>query len=135
LLTAEIELTPIISDTDYLELTPVVLQFLTDRRNRTDTDFTDTDFTSGHDPVGSDHSRGPPIASRGVVSSTPRIAQEVLMTLLETRTTAQLNTQDLGSRRRAPGHPPLQLLAYHVARLKKCDIDKMRNLAKSVTVE
>ena len=30
---------------------------------------------------------------------------------------------------------PLQLLAYHVARLKKCDIDKPRNLAKSVTVE
>jgi glucosamine--fructose-6-phosphate aminotransferase (isomerizing) len=30
---------------------------------------------------------------------------------------------------------PLQLLAYHVARLRKCDIDKPRNLAKSVTVE
>ncbi len=30
---------------------------------------------------------------------------------------------------------PLQLLAYHVARLKECDIDKPRNLAKSVTVE
>ena len=30
---------------------------------------------------------------------------------------------------------PLQLLAYHVAMLKKCDIDKPRNLAKSVTVE
>ena len=30
---------------------------------------------------------------------------------------------------------PLQLLAYHVASLKKCDIDKPRNLAKSVTVE
>ena len=30
---------------------------------------------------------------------------------------------------------PLQLLAYHVALLKKCDIDKPRNLAKSVTVE
>jgi len=30
---------------------------------------------------------------------------------------------------------PLQLLAYHVARLKGCDIDKPRNLAKSVTVE
>ena len=30
---------------------------------------------------------------------------------------------------------PLQLLAYHVAVLKKCDIDKPRNLAKSVTVE
>ena len=30
---------------------------------------------------------------------------------------------------------PLQLLAYHVASLKGCDIDKPRNLAKSVTVE
>ena len=30
---------------------------------------------------------------------------------------------------------PLQLLAYHVASLKSCDIDKPRNLAKSVTVE
>jgi len=30
---------------------------------------------------------------------------------------------------------PLQLLAYHVALLKDCDIDKPRNLAKSVTVE
>ena len=30
---------------------------------------------------------------------------------------------------------PLQLLAYHVASLKKSNIDKPRNLAKSVTVE
>ena len=30
---------------------------------------------------------------------------------------------------------PLQLLAYHVALIKNCDIDKPRNLAKSVTVE
>jgi glutamine---fructose-6-phosphate transaminase (isomerizing) len=30
---------------------------------------------------------------------------------------------------------PLQFLAYHVATLKNCDIDKPRNLAKSVTVE
>jgi glucosamine--fructose-6-phosphate aminotransferase (isomerizing) len=30
---------------------------------------------------------------------------------------------------------PLQLLAYHMADLKGCDIDKPRNLAKSVTVE
>jgi glucosamine--fructose-6-phosphate aminotransferase (isomerizing) len=30
---------------------------------------------------------------------------------------------------------PLQLLAYHVARMRGCDIDKPRNLAKSVTVE
>lgn len=30
---------------------------------------------------------------------------------------------------------PLQLLAYEIARLRGCDIDKPRNLAKSVTVE
>ncbi len=30
---------------------------------------------------------------------------------------------------------PLQLLAYHVARLRGCDVDKPRNLAKSVSVE
>ena len=30
---------------------------------------------------------------------------------------------------------PLQLLAYHVAKENKCDIDKPKNLAKSVTVE
>lgn len=30
---------------------------------------------------------------------------------------------------------PFQLLAYHVAKLRGCDIDKPRNLAKSVTVE
>ncbi len=30
---------------------------------------------------------------------------------------------------------PLQLFAYHVADMKECDIDKPRNLAKSVTVE
>ncbi len=30
---------------------------------------------------------------------------------------------------------PLQLFAYHVAVMKSCDVDKPRNLAKSVTVE
>ena len=30
---------------------------------------------------------------------------------------------------------PLQLFAYHHAHLRGCDIDKPRNLAKSVTVE
>src|SRR5690606_36151045 len=30
---------------------------------------------------------------------------------------------------------PLQLLAYHRAVLRGCDVDKPRNLAKSVTVE
>ena len=30
---------------------------------------------------------------------------------------------------------PLQLLAYYIADLRGCEIDKPRNLAKSVTVE
>ncbi|MBD3317476.1 MAG: glutamine--fructose-6-phosphate transaminase (isomerizing) [Chitinivibrionales bacterium] len=30
---------------------------------------------------------------------------------------------------------PLQLLAYHIAAIRKCEIDQPRNLAKSVTVE
>ncbi|GAA3654767.1 glutamine--fructose-6-phosphate transaminase (isomerizing) [Asaccharospora irregularis] len=30
---------------------------------------------------------------------------------------------------------PMQLLAYHVSKLRGCDVDKPRNLAKSVTVE
>ncbi len=43
-----------------------------------------------------------------------------------------------------PAHPlltpilmvvPLQLLAYHIAVLRGCDVDQPRNLAKSVTVE
>ncbi|MHC4696763.1 MAG: glutamine--fructose-6-phosphate transaminase (isomerizing), partial [Planctomycetota bacterium] len=30
---------------------------------------------------------------------------------------------------------PLQLIAYHAAVLRGCNVDKPRNLAKSVTVE
>ena len=30
---------------------------------------------------------------------------------------------------------PLQLLAYHIALMRGCDVDQPRNLAKSVTVE
>ena len=30
---------------------------------------------------------------------------------------------------------PLQLLAYHIAMLRGCNVDRPRNLAKSVTVE
>ena len=30
---------------------------------------------------------------------------------------------------------PLQLIAYEIAVLRGCDVDKPRNLAKSVTVE
>ena len=30
---------------------------------------------------------------------------------------------------------PLQLLSYHIAKLRNCDVDQPRNLAKSVTVE
>jgi len=34
-----------------------------------------------------------------------------------------------------PATVPLQLLAYHIAKLRGCDVDQPRNLAKSVTVE
>jgi glucosamine--fructose-6-phosphate aminotransferase (isomerizing) len=34
-----------------------------------------------------------------------------------------------------PATIPLQLLAYHIAKLRGCDVDQPRNLAKSVTVE
>ncbi len=34
-----------------------------------------------------------------------------------------------------PAAVPLQLLAYHIAKLRGCDVDQPRNLAKSVTVE
>jgi glucosamine--fructose-6-phosphate aminotransferase (isomerizing) len=30
---------------------------------------------------------------------------------------------------------PLQLLSFHIALLRSCDVDQPRNLAKSVTVE
>ena len=30
---------------------------------------------------------------------------------------------------------PLQLLAYHAAEIRGCDVDKPRNLAKAVTVQ
>jgi glucosamine--fructose-6-phosphate aminotransferase (isomerizing) len=30
---------------------------------------------------------------------------------------------------------PMQLLAYHIAERRGCDIDRPRNLAKSVTVD
>jgi glucosamine--fructose-6-phosphate aminotransferase (isomerizing) len=30
---------------------------------------------------------------------------------------------------------PLQLLSYHIAIMRGCDVDQPRNLAKSVTVE
>jgi glucosamine--fructose-6-phosphate aminotransferase (isomerizing) len=34
-----------------------------------------------------------------------------------------------------PAVVPLQLLAYHIAKLRGCNVDQPRNLAKSVTVE
>lgn len=36
---------------------------------------------------------------------------------------------------RAAGKVALQLLSYHIARHRGCEIDQPRNLAKSVTVE
>ena len=43
------------------------------------------------------------------------------------RTTAALSA--------IPASIPLQLFAYHIAKLRGCDVDQPRNLAKSVTVE
>jgi glucosamine 6-phosphate synthetase-like amidotransferase/phosphosugar isomerase protein len=37
--------------------------------------------------------------------------------------------------RRLESLVPLQLLAYHIAVARGCDVNKPRNLAKSVTVE
>jgi glucosamine--fructose-6-phosphate aminotransferase (isomerizing) len=34
-----------------------------------------------------------------------------------------------------PATIPLQLLSYHIAKLRGCNVDQPRNLAKSVTVE
>ena len=34
-----------------------------------------------------------------------------------------------------PATIPLQLLSYYIAKLKDCNVDQPRNLAKSVTVE
>jgi glucosamine--fructose-6-phosphate aminotransferase (isomerizing) len=34
-----------------------------------------------------------------------------------------------------PAVVPLQLIAYHIAVMRGCDVDQPRNLAKSVTVE
>jgi glucosamine--fructose-6-phosphate aminotransferase (isomerizing) len=34
-----------------------------------------------------------------------------------------------------PATVPMQLLAYHIAKLRGCNVDQPRNLAKSVTVE
>jgi glutamine---fructose-6-phosphate transaminase (isomerizing) len=34
-----------------------------------------------------------------------------------------------------PASVPLQLLAYYIAKLRGCNVDQPRNLAKSVTVE
>ena len=34
-----------------------------------------------------------------------------------------------------PSVVPLQLIAYHIALMRGCDVDQPRNLAKSVTVE
>ena len=34
-----------------------------------------------------------------------------------------------------PAIVPLQLLAYHIAKARGCNVDQPRNLAKSVTVE
>ena len=45
------------------------------------------------------------------------------------------NNRDGGFAKPILANIPLQLLSYHIANKKGCEIDQPRNLAKSVTVE
>ncbi len=67
----------------------------------------------------------------GVASTKAFTGQLVVLTLLAIH---------MGHMRGMPLVPivaviPLQLLAYHIAVMRGCDVDRPRNLAKSVTVE
>lgn len=70
------------------------------------------------------------VRSRGarviaVTSADSKINADETITLPEVHPLFAVSTQIV----------PVQLLSYHIARLRGCDIDKPRNLAKSVTVE
>ena len=96
------------------------------------------------DPT-SDHSstrEDPPPTSLGSHRPLPR--PEVIAIAIEGdhSTIAQLVEHVIyipGLAGATPTHPPevvpLQLLAYHIAVRRGCDVDQPRNLAKSVTVE
>ena len=68
------------------------------------------------------------LIERGITNERNKVISENVRFKLELPITDELLTPFLIT-------IPLQLLAYHVASLKNCDIDKPRNLAKSVTVE
>jgi glutamine---fructose-6-phosphate transaminase (isomerizing) len=63
-----------------------------------------------------------------VVTEGDRLARETSDHLIELPTTSELLSVLLEI-------IPLQLLAYHIAVRRGCDVDQPRNLAKSVTVE
>ncbi len=70
------------------------------------------------------------VCSRGarvvaVTASDSKINADEIITVPETHPLFAVSTQIV----------PVQLLSYHIARLRGCDIDQPRNLAKSVTVE
>lgn len=70
------------------------------------------------------------VRSRGarviaVTSADSKISADETITVPEVHPLFAVSTQIV----------PVQLLSYHIARLRGCDIDKPRNLAKSVTVE
>ena len=65
-----------------------------------------------------------------------RPATTLLETLLDPSTTSIVALPDAPPLLDADRHVvPLQLLAYHIAVRRGCDVDQPRNLAKSVTVE
>ena len=68
-------------------------------------------------------------SSKGNIS----ITDEVLTYLAGDAATSCFGVKGMAGRSKDGG--PLQLFAYYVALHKGCDIDKPRNLAKSVTVE
>ncbi len=63
-----------------------------------------------------------------VVTEGDRTVRELATHVLEVPRTPELLSPVVVS-------VPLQLFAYHVAKLRGCDVDRPRNLAKSVTVE
>jgi glucosamine--fructose-6-phosphate aminotransferase (isomerizing) len=70
--------------------------------------------------------RGGPVIA--VVAEADTAAAELADDVIEVPTTAEFLQPIISV-------IPLQLLAYHIAVARGCDVDKPRNLAKSVTVE
>ena len=74
-----------------------------------------------------------PLLSRSLTEADPEVHAEILAEQARQESTLEM----IASENFAPivYAVPLQLLAYHVALARGADIDKPRNLAKSVTVE